>query len=139
MRSLIVSTLLGGLLAAAGAATAATERENAQHERYSRYAGAPVEDMPFWSMRGFETLGDYSVLVWTEGNKAWMIDVLPPCSDLAFANSIGLTSTLHKVSAKFDYVLAKRDRCKIKSIQPVDYKAYQAAMRAEREAKKAQR
>lgn len=106
--------------------------ENAQLARYEKFAGAPVEEMRFWRMQGFESLGKEAVLVWTGVTEAWLVRVYEPCVDLPWAKSIGLTSSMHKVSAKFDYVLAKDNRCKIKSIQPVDYKAYRAERAQER-------
>lgn len=121
------------LSAAAGATTA---NENAQLARYEKFAGAPVAEMPFWHMQGFESLGKDAILVWTGVNQTWLVRVYEPCVDLPWAKSIGLTSSMRKVSAKFDYVLARDDRCKIKTIQPVDYKAYRAERALEKKAAK---
>ncbi|UXI69431.1 DUF6491 family protein [Tahibacter amnicola] len=107
-------------------AQAITDREAARLAEYERFAGDPVQDMPYWRLQGYESLGDEAVVVWTAVNKAWLIKVRPPCTELAWSHSIGLTSSLHKVSAKFDHVLAGRDRCFIASIQPVDYKSLRA-------------
>lgn len=111
-------------LAFATVVGATSEYQSAQLARYEKFAGEPVEEMPFWRMQGFESLGKDAVLVWTGVSNAWLVRVFEPCVDLPWANSIGLTSSMHKVSVQFDFVLAKNDRCKIKSIQAIDYKAY---------------
>ncbi|MEO8673544.1 MAG: DUF6491 family protein [Tahibacter sp.] len=113
-------------------AIASAEREKEQLATYERLAGPEVKEMPFWRMESFETLDDDAVLVLTSLNDAWLIKVLPPCTGLRFANSIGLTSNLHRVSQKFDHVVAGRDRCDIRSIQRVDYKAYRAERKQQR-------
>jgi hypothetical protein len=125
------------LLAAIAAPAGATQqRELEQLARYERFAGAPVEEMPFWRLQGYENLGKDAVLVWTSVKNAWLIRVYEPCIDLPWANSLGLTSNMHRVSAKFDFVLVRQSRCMIKSIQPVDYKAYRAARKEEGESKR---
>ena len=124
------------LVAAALPATAATDHEKEQLARYERFAGPPLDDMPFWRLTRYESLGDEAVLVWTSVKDAWLIKVQPPCVDLPWANAIALTSNTHRVSVKFDHVLAGRDRCMIASIQRVDYKAYRADEKARAKAKK---
>ena len=123
----------GALLGAPAGAT--QQRELEQLARYEQFAGTPVEEMPFWRMQGYENLGKDAVLVWTSVKDAWLIRVFEPCIDLPWANSIGLTSNMHRVSAKFDFVLAKQSRCMIKSIQPVDYRGYREARKRERDSK----
>jgi hypothetical protein len=136
-KSVVTGTLLAVALFASAAAGASTDREAEQLARYEQFAKPPVQDMPFWRMDGYESLGRDTVMVWTSVKDAWLIRVYEPCSDLPWANSIGLTSNMHRVSTKFDFVLARKSRCMIKSIQPVDYRAYQAAKRQEDAAKKA--
>ena len=123
-------------LAAATSATAATDHEKEQLARYERYAAQPQDEMPFWRLTRYESLGDEAVLVWTGVQDAWLIKVRPPCVELPWANAIALTSNAHRVSAKFDHVLAGRDRCMIATIQKVDYKAYRADEKAREKAKK---
>ncbi len=128
-----VRTILAALLGLIPGITSATSREEAQLARYERFAGDPVDSMPFWRMQGFETLGRDTVLVWTSLNDAWLVTVYPVCPDLEWANALALTSSVNKVSAKFDYVLVRQDRCKIKTIRHVDYKAYRASREQERD------
>lgn len=124
------------LAVAALPAQAITDREKEQLARYERFAGAPVEDMPFWRLLRYESLGDEAVVVWTGVTDAWLIKVRPPCVELPWAKAIALTSNTHRVSVKFDHVIAGRDRCMIASIQPIDYKAYRADQKAETAQKK---
>jgi hypothetical protein len=120
-------------LAAFVPAQAMTDTERERLAEYERFAGDPVKDMPFWRLQSYEALGNEAVVVWTGVNKAWLIKVLPPCTDLPWAKAVGLSSTNHRVSAKFDHVVAGRDHCNIASIQPVDDKAVRAARKEKRE------
>lgn len=120
-------------LAAAVPAQAMTDSERERLAEYERFAGEPVKDMPFWRLQSYEALGNEAVVVWTGVNKAWLIKVLPPCTDLPWAKAVGLSSTNHRVSAKFDHVVAGRDHCNIASIQPVDAKAVRTARKEKRE------
>jgi hypothetical protein len=123
-------------LAAFAPAQAMTDTERERLAEYERFAGDPVKDMPFWRLQSYEALGNEAVVVWTGVNKAWLIKVLPPCTDLPWAKAVGLSSTNHRVSAKFDHVVAGRDHCNIASIQPVDDKAVRAARKEKREGDK---
>jgi len=123
-------------LAVAVPAQAMTDSERERLAEFERFAGEPVSDMPFWRLQSYESLGTEAVVVWTAVNKAWLIKVLPPCTDLPWAKAVGLSSTNHRVSAKFDHVVAGQDRCNIASIQAVDYKALREARRAGKDAAK---
>ena len=113
-------------------AMASAEREREQLATYERLAGPELKEMPFWRMESFETLDDDAVLVFTSINDAWLVKVLPPCTELRFANTIGLTSNMHRVTQKFDHVIAGGNRCDIRSIQRVDYKTYRAELKQKR-------
>lgn len=118
-------------LAATLPVQAMTDSERERLAEYQQFAGAPVEDMPFRRLQKYESLGNEALVVWTGVNKAWLIKVLPPCTDLPWAKAVGLSSTNHRVSAKFDHVVAGKDHCNIASIQPVDEKAMRAARKGE--------
>lgn len=125
-------------LAAASSAYASTDREKERLAFYERHAGSPVDDMPFWRLVRYEAFGDEAVAVWTGVNTVWLIKVRPPCVELPWAKAIALTSNgQHRVSTKFDHVLAGRDRCMIGSIQPIDYKALRAEEKAQTAREKA--
>ena len=117
-------------------AQALTDKETERLAEYQRFAGEPVGEMPFWRLQSYEAFGTEAVVVWTAVNTAWLIKVLPPCTDLPWAKTVGLSSNSHRVSAKFDHVIAGKDRCTIASIQPVDYKALRAARKSESTQKK---
>ena len=116
-------------------AQALTDKETERLAEYQRFAGEPVGEMPFWRLQSYEALGTEAVVVWTAVNTAWLIKVLPPCTDLPWAKAIGLSSSMRKVNAKFDHVIAGKDQCNIASIQPIDYKAMRDARKAEKAAK----
>lgn len=131
LSSIAAAALLA--LAVVAPAQAMTDSERERLAEYERFAGEPVKDMPFWRLQSYEALGNEALVVWTGVNKAWLIKVLPPCTDLPWAKAVGLSSTNHRVSAKFDHVVAGKDRCNIASIQPVDDKAVRAARKEKRE------
>lgn len=130
LSSIVAAALLA--LTAVATAQAMTDSERERLAEYERFAGEPVKDMPFWRLQSYEALGNEALVVWTGVNKAWLIKVLPPCTDLPWAKAVGLSSTNHRVSAKFDHVIAGKDRCNIASIQPVDDKAVRAARKEKR-------
>jgi Family of unknown function (DUF6491) len=130
-RNLLTPALLLAL-AVALPLQASTEKERARLAEYEQFAGAAVDAMPFWRLQSYEALGNEAVVVWTAVNKAWLIKVLPPCTDLPWATAVGLSSTQNRVSAKFDHVIAGKDHCNIASIQPVDIKAMREAGKEKR-------
>ncbi|MBL8298168.1 MAG: hypothetical protein JNN30_07475 [Rhodanobacteraceae bacterium] len=134
-RSLFLAVATAAVLAVATAAPvqAMTDSERERLAEYERFAGEPVKDMPFWRLQSYESLGNEALVVWTGVNKAWLIKVLPPCTDLPWAKAVGLSSSNHRVSAKFDHVVAGGDHCQIATIQPVDEKSLRAARREKRE------
>ncbi|HKT73441.1 MAG TPA: DUF6491 family protein [Steroidobacteraceae bacterium] len=116
--------------------------DNETLQRYQAYAGEPVDRITYLGRYdGWVALGRYDLVVWTTLNDAYLITVLPPCENLPFANRIGLTSTAGQVSARFDNVLVRGWKCRIKEIRPVDYKRLRQDMRQdmrEKDQKKAQ-
>lgn len=106
-------------------------------------AGAPVNSFRFFTLYSWEPLGDRQLVVYTQPNKAWLLDV-SPCLNLPYANAIGLTSSVNEVSINFDRVLTGRDfaPCVISKIRPLDVaqlkQAQQAQRKIEAEARPAQ-
>ncbi|MGH8139333.1 MAG: DUF6491 family protein [Steroidobacteraceae bacterium] len=116
------------------------ERDHEQLERYVKYAGPPVDHFTYLGRYdGWQSLGRYQLVLWTTINDAYLITVLPPCEDLQFTQRIGLTSTAHTVSARFDNVLVRHWRCQISEIRPVDYLRMKQDLRAEHAAQKARK
>ena len=121
--------ILFALLAALATTTAVAQTREVQEKRlaeYLPYAGEPVEKFQFWDLIRYELVGEYKVIVWPRLNEAYLITVDAPCNDLEWAHSIGLTSSVHQVNRRFDFVVAGKDKCRIKEIRPIDYKKYLA-------------
>ena len=121
--------ILFALLALLAATVASAQTREVQEKRlaeYLPYAGEPVEKFQFWDLIRYELVGEYKVIVWPRLNEAYLITVDAPCNDLEWSHSIGLTSSVHQVNRRFDFVVAGKDKCRIKEIRPIDYKKYLA-------------
>jgi hypothetical protein len=114
------------------ACTDFARRQDAERARYESYAGPPVEQIT-WLGRydGWTSLGKDELVLWTTPFDAYLIKVVPPCTDLPWAERIGITSTASTVSSRFDFVEVHRAgergpgsrwRCPIAEIRPVDYR-----------------
>jgi len=62
-------------------------------------------------------------------NQAYLLTVDGTCTDLPFAQTIGVTTTGSQIT-KFDQVLVRGDRCMIRQIQPIDVRQMRADQRA---------
>lgn len=106
-------------------------------QRQAAYAaaatGAPVRSFHFFNLYSWEPLGDNQVAVYTQVNRAWLLDV-GPCQNLEFTNAIGLTSFGGEVSVNFDKVLTGRGfpPCFISKIRPVDVAKLKLEQQAQR-------
>lgn len=101
---------------------------------YAQAAGGPVNHFSFFvPMWSWEPLGSDQVAVYTKPKEAWLLDV-PGCTELPYANSIGVTSNLHQVSINFDKVVTGRSQlaCTIRRIRPVDLDKLKALQQAQR-------
>lgn len=98
-------------------------------ERYSAYAGEPVNSFTAFDINGWTALSDSKIVVWTGVNEAWLLTVWSGCQELSFADRIRIKSTGSSVM-RGDTVIVGRDRCPISEIRPIDVKQ----MRADREA-----
>lgn len=96
-----------------------TESERTHLGRYLQYAGAPVEQVHYFRIDGFEYLAPDKLALWFGVNKMYLLTVQTPCLNLSLANAIGLSSgqTLH---ANFDAVKFDHQSCRILKIQPVN-------------------
>jgi hypothetical protein len=88
---------------------------------YTDYAGEPVKSFYMNDLDGWNAVSKNQLVVWTDINKAYLLNVTGYCPDLLYANAIGLTSTANTVD-KFEKVLVGRDRCFINEIRPLDTK-----------------
>jgi hypothetical protein len=120
---LLAGMTLTGLLAGC-VAPPPTKADLAAEANFVKYAGPPVEGFTYLgTYSDLRTLGNNELVVWTTVNDAYLIRVVDPCPQLRFANRVGLTSTDRMVNRKFDFVIADHEKCRIDSIQHVDYLA----------------
>ena len=121
--SLALFALLAGCTAAPPAAPPSKEAQ-----LYLKYAGPPIDDFTYLGhYDGFRALGGPYVVIWTTYADAYLVKVRDPCIELPFTNRIGLTSTSRTVNRNFDFVLVEHDRCRIGTIQRIDYDAMKKA------------
>lgn len=102
------------------AAAQQTASEQTALARYQRYAGSPVDHVHYFDIDGFQYLAPDKLAIWFGVNKLYLFTVQTPCTNLQFANAIGLTSTNNTVYRNFDFVTFKNQRCKVLKIVPVD-------------------
>lgn len=109
------------------------QRQAQRQAAYAAAAGAPVRSFHFYNLYSWEPLGNSQVAVYTQANRAWLLD-LGLCQNLEFANAIGLTSFGGDVSVNFDKVLAGRGYppCFITKIRPVDVATLKLEQQAQR-------
>jgi len=107
---------------AAQADTRAYEKE--QLARFERYAGQPVDEFPMFELWQWEALSRDKLVLWSTIHDAWLVTVDKSCNNLLWTHGLSVTQEMRmKVSAKFDFVVFRDQRCKITQIRPVDYKA----------------
>ncbi len=110
---------------------------------YSALAGKSVNTVFFSSLSGWQPVdatatgyGPTQIIVHTGVSKAYLLTLFAPCRDLDFSVQIAVTSLGNQLSAGFDKILIPRhESCRIKTIQPIDFKAMRAAEKAARLAK----
>jgi hypothetical protein len=130
--------ILGATLVAACAGQGPRERDAEAYALYRDFAGAPIDEFTYLGRYdGWRSLGRNVVAVQTGINEAYLIRVQGPCSDLQFANTIGLTSTGNTVRRGLDAVRVGGINCPIEEIRPVDYAALKKARREDAELERA--
>ena len=117
-----------GVLAACSSVPSAQHRAE-RLAAYTAVAGAPVSSFRFFTLYSWEPLSDRALAVYTRPNAAWLLNVDAGCHDLAFTQTIGLTSWLGQVSTRSDKVLTGRSMfpCVITQIRPLDLKQLKAS------------
>lgn len=131
----LLSGLLGTGLLVACSSVPYAQRQAQRQAEYAAAAGAPVRSFHFFSpLYSWEALSDQQLAVYVRPNQAWLLD-LDNCPNLTFANVIGLTSSFHDVSVRFDHVLTGRNYfpCTITQIRPIDVARLRNAQKAQRE------
>lgn len=93
--------------------------------QYMGYAGEPVQGFFAPRVQSWQPLARDKLILWTGVNEAWLVTVWDTCTDLMFANVIGVTQTGSQVTT-FDKVRVGRDRCPIRQIRPLDIRQMKA-------------
>ena len=121
----LTAIILAGVLASACATTptggSLLERSTGDkaYARYEPYLGEPVDSFTMFRHDSWEPVNRNQLVLWTGVNDAYLLTVMQPCQELPFANTVGVTTTVNRVS-RFDSVLVRGDRCPIELIQPID-------------------
>jgi hypothetical protein len=98
-------------------------------ELYRAHAGDPVSSFQFSGrLWGWRAVGDGALAVWPRSNQGFLIELAGRCPDLPFAHSIGLTSSVGRVSVGFDRVIVRLPAsrtpssvgCSIRTIRPIN-------------------
>lgn len=120
------------LTLSACASTGPVERAQQRLALYQSATSEPVKSFHFWTMHNWEPLGREHLAVWTRLDRAFLIEVRPPCSGLDFTQVVAITSTQNRVYRDFDSVRFDTDSCRIGEIWPVDVEAFRKAEKAAR-------
>lgn len=137
----VTLAVLGSMLALAGCASNTGLDDAGKLALYRAHAGEPASSFAFFGrLNGWAPLGDSALAVWTRPGEAWLLELYGPCQDLDFALSIGLTSTISRVHARFDKVIVNRTGsfnvpCPIREIRPLDVKALRTSEKDLRDAR----
>ncbi len=131
-RGAAITMLTVAMLAACQSGIPRHESQAQMRERYAAYAGQPLDRMTWLGhFYSWESLGDNRLVVYTTPSDAYLLSVTPPCTDLNFVQSIGLTSTAGTVYPRLDSVKVRGWRCPIAEIRRIDYARMRADLRAE--------
>jgi len=132
-RSLRAGAAVLAVFALAACASSPRISDAEKYALYDAHAGEAVDHFRYFgSINGWTPLGDSALAVWTRPSEAWLLDLSGSCQDLTFTPAIGLTSSMSRVSARFDKVLVRSSGsinipCHIQQIRPLDIKAVRAA------------
>ena len=131
-RGAAITMLTVAMLAACQSGIPRHESQAQMRERYAAYAGQPLDRMTWLGhFYSWESLGDNRLVVYTTPSDAYLLSVTPPCTDLNFVQSIGLTSTAGTIYPRLDSVKVRGWRCPIAEIRRIDYARMRADLRAE--------
>ncbi len=135
--------VLAAVAALAGCASTPRMSDAERLALYQAHAGEPVRAFRlFGEPYGWSPLGNRAMVVWTRPNEAWLLDLVAPCPDLAYATALAISSFGARVQARSDSVTplgsmvgqVGRVPCRIDSIRPVDAKALKQAEQELRQA-----
>jgi len=107
------------LLALAACTTSGPRRPAAPAVDYAQYAGPELMDFHYFRIDSWEVVGRDQLILWTGLREAYLLKVWEPCTELEFAQVIGVSSRFNRLT-RFDKILAGRDVCPIGSIRKLD-------------------
>jgi hypothetical protein len=131
----LVVAVLVALLGLAACADGA-HRDEPPLGDYLPFAAAPVDEFHFFRLDDWQRAGKDHVVLWVDVNRAYLLQVQPPCFELDFADYLGVSSTLQTISRFESLFPGRHARCPITEIRPLDGQRLKAA-RAERAAARA--
>jgi len=120
MKVVLITTVLMAA-ALAGCSGAQARRDQLAAQRYQDFAGAPIDGFNVIRLDGWTPVSRNQLVVWNAPSEAYLITVWKSCEDLRFADGIGVTSTVRRVS-KFETINVGATRCPISEIRPIDVK-----------------
>ncbi len=135
----VAAMMVGAALALGACATDAGLRDEQKLALYRAHAGPPEPSFQYFgSISGWTPLGDSAIALWTRPNRAYLLELYGPCSDLEFTPVIGVTNQMGRVYARFDKVIARSRSsiempCNIKQIRALDVKAIKQAEKVARD------
>jgi hypothetical protein len=129
-----IALILAAVLASACATTGGgpesmIKRSDDRLAKYEPYVGEPVDGFTAFYYDSWEPINRTQLVLRTTMNEAYLLTVDGTCTDLLFAQTIGVTTTGTQVT-KFDKVLVRGERCLIRQIQPIDVRQMRADQRA---------
>lgn len=134
MQRAIILVLMSVL--AAGCAGTLKRADSAETlAQYMGYAGEPVQGFMAVRVQSWQPLARDKLILWTGVNEAYLLTVWDTCTDLMFANVIGVTQTGSQITS-FDKVRVGRDRCPIRQIRPLDIRQMKADRAADAASRK---
>lgn len=132
-RSILFLSSLLVALSGAGCASNSGLRDADRLALYRTHAGEPVDSIQYFgNYNGWTPLGGGTMALWTRPSQAWLVELYGPCSDLDYAQTIGIRSMGGRLSARFDRIHVSTNgmipvSCTIKEIRPLDVKAIRVA------------
>jgi hypothetical protein len=90
------------------ASTIGKMRGETAAQRYTEYAGEPIDRFTAFDINGWTPVSRNKLVVWTGVNDAYLLTVWDNCRDLQFADRVAVTQTGRSVS-KFETVPDQRD------------------------------
>jgi len=124
----LTAIFLAGVLASGCATTGGgIERTKGEQllDKYEPYLGEPVRSFTALQKDSWQPISRTQLVLWTTINEAYLLTVTGNCTQLPFAQTVGVTSTTSQITT-LDSVIVRGDRCPITQIQPIDVRRMKA-------------